>query len=80
MTFNPKKSRSLIILKRRTTLDFQLTVQGETIPYIFGNPIKCLGKWYYDTLGDNTNMKRMEQVSGGMRNIDTTGFTGKFKA
>ena len=41
MTFKPKRSRSLIIHKGRTDQKFQLTVQGETIPSIIRNPIKC---------------------------------------
>lgn len=56
-------------------------VQGEKIPSIIGNPIKCLGKWYDETLCDRTDISRIEQqVSEGMRNIDKTGLPGKFKA
>ena len=56
-------------------------VQGEKIPSIIGNPIKCLGKWYDETLCERTNISRIEQqVSEGMRNIDKTGLPGKLKA
>lgn len=81
MTFKPKKSRSFIINKGKVTQQFQLTVQGETIPSIIGNPIKCLSKWFDATLGDRKNITKIEQqVCEGKRNIDKTGFLGKFKA
>ena len=73
MTFKAKKSRSLIIKKGKVTQKFELTIQGEKIPSIIGNPIKCLGKWFDETLGDKVNIQRIEQqVREGMRNIDKT--------
>ncbi|XP_069139210.1 uncharacterized protein [Argopecten irradians] len=81
MTFKPRKSRSLIIKKGRITRQFQLKIQGEEIPTIIGNPIKCLGKWFDESLGDKGNIRRIEQqVQEGMRRIDKTGLPGKFKA
>ncbi|XP_069125457.1 uncharacterized protein [Argopecten irradians] len=81
MTFKPRKSRSLIIKKGRVTRQFQLKIQGEEIPTIIGNPIKCLGKWFDESLGDKGNIRRIEQqVQEGMRCIDKTGLPGKFKA
>jgi hypothetical protein len=80
MKFKPRKSRSLIILKGRVTQKYQLSVQGESIPSIVDNPIKCLGKWYDDTLGDQNNIKKIQQqVEESMRNIDKTCLPGKFK-
>ncbi|KAK0140745.1 hypothetical protein N1851_022261 [Merluccius polli] len=43
MKFKPKKSRSLVIRSGKVTNRFQLQIQGETIPSIEENPIKCLG-------------------------------------
>ena len=81
MAFKPRKSRSLIIKKGKITEQFQLMVQGEKIPFIIGNPMKCLWKWYDETLCDRTNISRIgQQVSEGMRNIDKTCIPGKFKA
>lgn len=54
MIFKPKKSRCLVIQKGKTTERFKLFVQGEVIPNIQGNPIKCLGKWYDDSLTGKT--------------------------
>ena len=80
MTFKPKKSRSLVIKKGKVTQQFHLKVQGEVIPTIVGNPIKCLGKWYDDSLNDRKNVSRIkQQVEEGMRNIDKTGLPGQFK-
>lgn len=42
MIFKPKKSRSLVIQKGKATERFKLIIQGEMIPNIQGNPIKCL--------------------------------------
>lgn len=34
----------------------KLLVQGEVIPNIQGNPVKCLGKWCDDSLSDKTSI------------------------
>src|SRR4029434_8671217 len=52
MKFKPKKSRSMVIRNGKVTNRFQLQVQGEVIPPIEENPIKCLGKWYDSSLKD----------------------------
>lgn len=53
MKFKPRKSRSMVIRSGKVTSKFQLQVQGEMIPTIEENPIKCLGKWYDATLTDS---------------------------
>ena len=80
MAFKHRKSRSLIIKKGKISEQFQLMVQGEKIPFIIGNPMKCRWKWCDEILCDRTNISRIEQVSEGMRNIDKTCIPGKFKA
>lgn len=50
MTFNARKSRSLVIKQGKITNRFKLKFQGETIQSIEENLIKCLGKWYNKTL------------------------------
>ena len=58
-------------------MQFQLKIQGEEIQSIVGNPIKCLGKWFDDTLQDVNNSKRLErQCIEGLTNIDKTGLPG----
>ena len=81
MKFKPAKSRYMVIKNGRLTTRFRLRIQDEDIPSIERNPIKCLGKWYDDTLQDVNNSKRVEeQVKDGLKNIDRSGLPGKFKA
>ena len=81
MKFKPAKSRCLVIKKGKVTQRFTLKIQGEQIPSIVNNPIKCLGKWYDDTLKDVNNSRRLERdTTEKLVNIDKTGLPGKFKA
>jgi len=80
MKFKPAKSRCLVIKKGQLTKKFTLEIQGEEIPSIVGNPIKCLGKWYDDTLKDVNNSRRLQQqTTERLVNIDKSGLPGKFK-
>ena len=81
MKFKPKKSRYLVIKKGVSTERFLLTIQGENIPAIQDNPIKCLGKWYDASLKDQNNINRIKtQLHTGLKQINTSGLPGKFKA
>ena len=44
MKFKPRKSRCMVIKKGRLASHVTLMVQGEEIPSIIENPIKCMGK------------------------------------
>ena len=55
MTLKPRKSRSLIIKIWKISQQFKLTVSTT------GNRIKCLGKWFDDTLCDKTNVNRISK-------------------
>ncbi|RXN13739.1 hypothetical protein ROHU_009472 [Labeo rohita] len=81
MKFKPRKSRSMVIRNRKVTSKFQLELQGEVIPSIEENPIKCLGKWYDASLTDISNVSRTEkQADEWLRKIEGSGLPGKFKA
>ncbi|CAC5418562.1 unnamed protein product [Mytilus coruscus] len=81
MKFKPRKSRSMILRKGQITTKFQLKIQGDEIPTIVDNPIKCLGKWFDDTLKDNTSVKTVQtQVVDWLKKVDKSGLPGKFKA
>lgn len=54
--FKARKSRHLVIKKGAVASKFSLQVQGEVIPSIEGNPIKCLGKWFNASLIVGTNV------------------------
>ena len=80
MKFKPAKSRCLVIKKGKVTQRFNLKIQGEQIPSIVNNPIKCLGKWYDDTLKDVNNSRRLERdTTEKLVNIDKTGCQGNLK-
>ena len=79
MKFKPAKSRCLVIKKGKITQRFTLKIQGEQIPSIVNNPIKCLGKWYDDTLKDVNNSRRLERDTTE-KLVNKTGLPGKFKA
>ena len=80
MKFKPNKSRYLVIKKGVSTERFNLTIQGENIPAIQNNPIKCLGKWYDASLKDQNNINRIKtQLHTGLKQINTSGLPGKFK-
>ncbi|XP_023646720.2 iron-sulfur cluster transfer protein NUBPL isoform X5 [Paramormyrops kingsleyae] len=81
MVFKPRKSRSLVIRRGKLTNAFKLYVQGEQIPTIRENPIKCLGKWYDDTLSDRNNISDTgKQADEWLRRIDGSGLPGKFNS
>ncbi|KAI8485154.1 hypothetical protein Bbelb_370790 [Branchiostoma belcheri] len=81
MRFKPKKSRCMIIKKGKVTSRFKLEVQGEPIPSIVGNPIKCLGRWFDDSLTDRHNVdSTVQQTEEWLRRIEKSGLPGKFKA
>lgn len=70
-----------MIRKGKVTDAFRLHVQGEVIPTITGNPIKCLGKWYDDTLTDKNNVSMTEQQADEwLKRVDGSGLPGKFKS
>ncbi|CAC5418547.1 unnamed protein product [Mytilus coruscus] len=71
----------LALEEGQKTTKFQLKIQGDEIPTIVDNPIKCIGKWFDDTLKDNTNVKTVQtQVSEWLKKVDKSGLPGKFKA
>ena len=81
MKFKPTKSRSLIIRSGKQTDRFILKIQVDDIPLITNNPVKCIGKWFDDSLNNQKNILRIKaQLQEGLRQIDKSGLQGKFKA
>ncbi|KAL0148227.1 hypothetical protein M9458_056459 [Cirrhinus mrigala] len=81
MRFKPKKSRYMVIRKGKLTNRVTLHVQGEVIPSLKENPIKCLGKWFDDSLTDRNNISSTEkQTKEWLRKIEKSGLPEKFKA
>ena len=80
MQFKPAKSRSLVIKKGKVTERFKMTIQGEDIPSLSNNPVKCLGKWFDASLSDKSSQARLQQqAEEGFRRIDQCDLPGKFK-
>lgn len=62
---------------RVTNYDFQL---GQEIPSVSEKPVKCLGKYFDDTLRDTKNTANtVEQLQQWMESIDKSGLPGKYK-
>ncbi len=71
----------MVIRNGKVTSKFQLQLQGEIIPSIEENSIKCLGKWYEASLTDKSNASRTEkQADKWLRKTEGSGLPGKFKA
>nr|XP_034331688.1 uncharacterized protein LOC117690947 [Crassostrea gigas] len=79
MKIKPSKSRSVVLKKGRVTnYDFQLG--QEIIPSVSEKPVKCLGKYFDDTLRDTKNTTNtVEQLQQWMDAIDKSGLPGKYK-
>ena len=79
MVFKPRKSRSLFIYKGEVkTWGFK--VQGEDIPTIQSESIRCLGKNFDESLKDTNNVKELvETVKKWLAAIDRSELQGRFK-
>ena len=79
LTFKPSKSRSLI-LRKGVPLKRSFKIQGEHIPTLADNPIKCLGKWYNSTLNERTQVQdTVTQLKTWFELIEKTTLPGKLK-
>jgi hypothetical protein len=80
MSFKPGKSRSMV-LKKGKLQQTRFRVQGEIIPTVTESPIKCLGKWYDQTLKDHDHVRNVKkQLEKWMTSVDKSKLPGKYKA
>ena len=57
-----------------------MRIQDEVIPTIVDNPIKCLGKWFDESLTDRSSVKDIKvQVQAWLKKVDGSGLPGKYK-
>jgi len=82
MRFKPAKSRSMVLKKGRVKKEtFKI---GEVIiPSVTEKekPVKCLGKWFNDSLKDGHIVAEMcSQAEAWMKSVDGCGLPGKFKS
>ena len=81
MRFNPEKSRSLAIYKGRVNHSFAFKIQGDNIPTIGQQPIKCLGKLYNQSLSDKEAVDTTtSQLKEWLMAIDNSSLQSRFKA
>ena len=79
LTFKASKSRSLVLLKGRVSKR-TFFMQGERIPSVTEIPIKCLGKWYDESLSDTSHIQDTKrQLENWLQKIDKTSLPGKLK-
>ena len=57
MKFKPRKTRSVVIVKGKIESRSCFRIQGADIPTIKDSAIKCLAKWYDETLKDSENIE-----------------------
>ena len=60
----------------------KMQIQGEHIPLIVGNPIKCLGKWFNESPTNKESIEGIKKklLSSWLRTVDGSGLLGKYKA
>ena len=76
----PRKSRSMVIVKGKVESRYCFRIQGVDIPTIRDSAIKCLGKWYDETLKDSENIAIFrQQVNNGLTKIYKSLLSGKYK-
>jgi len=67
------------VKKGKVTKQFKMSIQGEEIPLLIDNPIKCLGKWFDSSLTYKSSKGRLrQQLEEDLRRIDKSEFPGKF--
>ncbi|XP_033755855.1 uncharacterized protein LOC117338607 [Pecten maximus] len=80
MKIKPTKSSSLV-LKNGKMREHKFQVGDEVIPTVSEKPVKCLGKFFDDTLGDTRNVRVTgKQLEGWMIAVDRSALPGKYKA
>ena len=79
MRFKAKNSRSATIIKGKQK-EVKYRIGGEEIPTVKEKPVKSLGRWYKDGLSDKClGVEIQKMAEGGLRVIDNTPLSGKFK-
>ena len=80
MKVKPSKSRSLVI-KNGKVKEERFKIGNEIIPTVSEKPVKCLGKFFNDSLSDKQNVRETcKQLDDWMKTVDKSGLPGKYKA
>ncbi|XP_029359637.1 uncharacterized protein LOC115044643 [Echeneis naucrates] len=81
MSFNPAKSRSLVLKKGKVTDRFRFSLGVHQIPSVTERPVKSLVKVFNCSLKDADSIKATSaDLEGWLRTVDKSGLPGGFKA
>ena len=59
----------------------KMQIQEEKIPSILGNPIKCLGRWFNESLTDKENIEdTKKKLISWLRTVNDSGRLRKYMA
>jgi hypothetical protein len=76
MKIKPTKSRNHV-LKKGKIYDQKFQAGDEVIPTDSEKPVKCLGKYFDDTLGDTQNVsKTSKHLDNWMKAVDKSSLPG----
>ncbi|XP_052256427.1 uncharacterized protein LOC127861786 [Dreissena polymorpha] len=81
MKFKPQKSRSIVLRKGKIQESAKYRIKDQLILTVKEQPVKCLGKWFRDSLNDQQSIKdTVVQMENWLKDVDKCGLPGKFKA
>ena len=80
MKFKPKKSRSLLLKKRKVNQNINFMVGGQRISTVSEELVKSLGHWFDEFLKDINQVKETSRtLQEGLHKFDHCPLQGKFK-
>lgn len=81
MSFEPFKSRSMVLKKGRVIDRFRFSISGTVIPTVTEQPVKSLGKLFDSTLKDSAAIQIGNlELGTWLTKVDKSGLPGRFKA
>ena len=80
MKFKPQKSISLSLRKGKLNQNINFQIGGQRIPTLSDLPVKCLGRWYDESMKDTNQVKETSKtLQEGLLKIDRCPLQGKYK-
>ena len=74
MKFKPQKSRSMVLRKGQIQESARYRIKDQLIPTVKEQPVKCLGKWFRDSLNDQQSIKdTVVQMENWLKDVDKCG-------
>ncbi len=80
MSFNPSKSRSIVLKKGNMVDKFRFSISGTVIPTITEQPVKSLGNLFDSSLKDSAAIQKSnKELRHWVTKVDKSGLPGIFK-